>query len=48
MELSGLHPGVDEATVDAGCGWQMRRASSVSRLPDPSAAMLAEIRRMRA
>ena len=48
MELAGLHPGVDEATVDAGCGWQMRRASSVSRLPDPSAAMLAEIRRMRA
>lgn len=46
MELAGLHPGVDEATVDAGCGWRMRRASSVVRLPEPSAAMLAAIRRM--
>ena len=46
MELSGLHPGVDEATVDAGCGWQLRRASNVARLPEPSAPMLAAIRRM--
>lgn len=46
MELAGLHPGVDEATVDAGTGWPMRRASSVVALPEPSAQTLAAIRRL--
>lgn len=46
MELAGLHPGVDEATVDADCGWRMRRAASVARLPEPPAAMLTAIRHM--
>ena len=46
MELAGLHPGVDEATVDAGSGWPMRRAASVARLPEPSASTLAAIRQM--
>ena len=44
MELAGLHPGVDEDTVDAGTGWPMRRAASVARLSEPSPAMLAAIR----
>jgi glutaconate CoA-transferase, subunit B len=46
MELVGLHPGVDEATVDAGTGWPMRRAPSVTSLPEPSAQTLATIRRL--
>lgn len=46
MELAGLHSGADEATVDAGCGWPMRRAPSVARLPQPSAETLAAIRRL--
>jgi glutaconate CoA-transferase subunit B len=44
MELAGLHPGVDEETVDAGTGWPMRRAASVLRLPPPSDETLAAIR----
>jgi len=44
IELAGLHPGVDEETVDAGCGWPMRRAASVHRLPPPSDETLASIR----
>jgi glutaconate CoA-transferase subunit B len=46
MELAGLHPGVDEATVDAGTGWPMRRAASIGALPEPSAETLAAIRRL--
>ena len=46
MELVGLHPGVDEQTVDAGSGWPMRRAASVLRLPPPSDEMLASIRQL--
>lgn len=46
MELAGLHPGVDEETVDAGSGWPMRRATSVLRLSAPSDATLAAIRRL--
>lgn len=46
MELAGLHPGVDESTVDAGTGWPMRRAESVAHLPEPSADTLAAIRRL--
>jgi glutaconate CoA-transferase subunit B len=46
MELAGLHPGVDEETVDAGSGWPMRRAASVFRLSAPSDATLASIRRL--
>jgi glutaconate CoA-transferase subunit B len=46
MELAGLHPGVDEETVDAGSGWPMRRAASVLRLPPPSDETLAAIREM--
>ena len=46
MELAGLHPGVDEATVDAGTGWPMRRVSEIRRLPEPSAQALATIRRL--
>ena len=46
MELAGLHPGVDEATVDAGSGWPMRRAESVARLSEPPAQTLAAIRQM--
>jgi hypothetical protein len=30
--------------VDAGTGWQMRRAASVTTLPRPSAETLAAIR----
>jgi glutaconate CoA-transferase subunit B len=44
MELAGLHPGVDEETVDAGSGWPMRRAASIRRLPAPSDETLASIR----
>jgi len=44
MELIGLHAGVDEATVDAGSGWPMRRAASLRPLPSPSAATLEAIR----
>ena len=44
MELSGLHAGVDEQTVDAGTGWPMRRAEMVRSLAAPSAATLAGIR----
>jgi glutaconate CoA-transferase subunit B len=46
MELAGLHRGVDEATVDAGTGWPMRRAASVVALLEPSAQTLAAIRRL--
>ncbi len=46
MELVGLQPGVDEAAVDAATGWPMRRGASLIRLPEPSAATLAEIRRL--
>ena len=46
MELAGLHPGVDEETVDAGSGWPMRRAASVLRLPPPSDETLSAIREM--
>ena len=46
MELAGLHPGVDEATVDAGTGWPMRRTRSVTTLAEPSAQTLAAIRRL--
>jgi glutaconate CoA-transferase subunit B len=46
MELAGLHPDVDEETVDAGSGWPMRRAASVLRLSAPSDATLASIRRL--
>lgn len=44
MELAGLHPGVDEETVDAGTGWPMRREGSVLRLAAPSDEALAAIR----
>jgi glutaconate CoA-transferase subunit B len=44
MELAGLHPGVDEGTVDAGSGWPMRRAASDLRLTAPSDETLASIR----
>ena len=46
MELAGLHPGVDAATVDAGTGWPMRRAANITSLPEPPAETLATIRRM--
>jgi glutaconate CoA-transferase subunit B len=46
MELAALHPGVDEATVDAGTGWRMRRAPGVAQLDAPSAETLETIRRM--
>lgn len=48
MELAGLHPGVDEGTVDAGTAWAMRRALTVARLPEPSARILEAIRRLAA
>lgn len=46
MELAGLQPGVDEATVDAATGWPVRRAASLTLLPRPAEATLAEIRRL--
>ena len=46
MELAGLQPGVDEATVDAATGWPMRRAASLTLLPRPAEATLSEIRRL--
>jgi hypothetical protein len=46
MELAGLHPGVDEETVDAGTAWPMRRAASLTPLPEPSARTLEAIRRL--
>jgi glutaconate CoA-transferase subunit B len=46
MELAGLHPGVDEETVDAGTAWAMRRAATVTRLPEPSGQTLETIRRL--
>jgi acyl CoA:acetate/3-ketoacid CoA transferase beta subunit len=46
MELAGLHPEVDEVTVDAGSGWPIRRAASVIRLPAPSDGTLATIREL--
>ena len=46
MELAGLHPGVDEETVDAGTAWPMRRAANVTRLPEPSGQTLETIRRL--
>ena len=44
MELASLHHGVDEATVDAGSGWPMRRAATVARLEAPNSETLAAIR----
>ena len=44
MELAGLHAGVDDGTVDAGCGWPMRRAAAVATLAEPSAQTLEAIR----
>jgi glutaconate CoA-transferase subunit B len=44
MELTGLHAGVDDETVDAGTGWPLRRANPVRSLPTPSATTLASIR----
>lgn len=46
MELAGLQPGIDEAAVDAATGWPMRRAASVTTLPEPLEATLAEIQRL--
>jgi len=46
MELVGLHPGVDEGTVDAGAGWPMRRAGLVAALEGPSPESLETIRRL--
>jgi len=46
MELAGLHPDVDDETVDAGTGWPIRRAASVVRLPAPSDGTLATIREL--
>jgi glutaconate CoA-transferase subunit B len=46
MELAGLHAGVDEGTVDAGTAWPMRRAASITRLPEPSGQTLEAIRRL--
>jgi glutaconate CoA-transferase subunit B len=46
MELAALHPGVDEAAVDAASGWRLRRSTSVRRLGEPSVGTLAEIRRL--
>jgi glutaconate CoA-transferase subunit B len=46
MELAGLHAGVDEGTVDAGTDWPMRRAASITRLPEPSGETLEAIRRL--
>jgi glutaconate CoA-transferase subunit B len=46
MELAGLHPGVDEETVDAGTAWAMRRAAVVTSLPEPSGQTLEAIRRL--
>jgi len=46
MELAGLHPGVDEETVDAGTAWAMRRAATVARLPGLSEQTLEAIRRL--
>ena len=46
MELAGLHPDVEEETVDAGSGWSIRRAASVMRLPPPSDGTLASIREL--
>jgi glutaconate CoA-transferase subunit B len=44
MELSGLHAGVDEESVDAATGWPMRRAAAVRSLSAPSDPTLAAIR----
>jgi glutaconate CoA-transferase subunit B len=46
MELAGLHSGVDDQTVDAGTAWTMRRAGTVTSLPEPSAQTLEAIRRL--
>ncbi len=46
MELAGLHAGVDDETVDAGTAWPMRRAATVTRLPEPSGQTLEAIRRL--
>jgi glutaconate CoA-transferase, subunit B len=46
MELAALQPGAEEGDVDDATGWPMCRAASVARLPEPSAATLAEIRRL--
>jgi glutaconate CoA-transferase subunit B len=46
MELAGLHPGVNEETVDAGTAWAMRRAAIVTSLPEPSGETLEAIRRL--
>lgn len=44
MELARLHAGVDGETVDAGTAWTMRRAASVTTLPEPSAQTVEKIR----
>lgn len=46
MELAALHAGVDEETVDAGCGWRMRRASPIAVLPVPGEDTLGTIRQL--
>ena len=46
MELAGLHPGVDEETVEAGTAWSLRRAATVTRLSEPSGQTLDAIRRL--
>ena len=46
MELVGLHPGVDEGTVDAGTGWPMRRAGWVAPLEGPTPESLETIRKL--
>ncbi len=46
MELAALHDGVDDQTVDAGTAWTMRRAATVTILPEPSAQTLEAIRRL--
>lgn len=46
MELAALHPGIDDAAIDAATGWQMRRAPSVGTLVQPSARTLELIRRL--
>jgi glutaconate CoA-transferase subunit B len=44
MELARLHAGVDVETVDAGTAWRMRRATTVTTMPQPSAQTLERIR----
>ena len=47
MELAGLHPGVDEETVDAGTAWPMRRAAiGHCGCPSPQVKRSTAIRRL--